>query len=123
MNNSEVKNDVFWQKILQAADSLRNKELENAFKQIVEAICLDPDAPHPHNLLGIYYELSENGNLARRHYRAAYSLDPTFKPACINLERICMDFGNRPTTYDFGDVPSEEPDAHNETKQFNYRRT
>ena len=122
MNNSEVKNDMFWQKILQAADCLRNKELENAFGQIVEAICLDPDAPHPHNLLGIYYELLDNGNLARRHYRAAYSLDPTYKPACINLERICTDFGDRQISYDYGDLPAEETDEHNDNKRLKYRR-
>ncbi|MHB8074065.1 hypothetical protein [Desulfosporosinus fructosivorans] len=51
-------------------------------------------------------------DLARKHYRAAYALDPTFKPAIRNLERIST-FDNRygRDHIDFGDQP--EGDAGN----------
>ena len=63
------------------------------------------DAPQPHNLLGIYYELGGEIDLARRHYRAAYSLDPTFSPACRNLEQISLALSNeRPRIFDFGEA-------------------
>jgi len=39
-------------------------------------------------LLGIIGEITGDLSLAGKHYRAAYALDPTFKPACRNLERI-----------------------------------
>ena len=110
MNNCETDKDIFFQNIKQAAVSLQGKNCDIAYSLIVEAMRINPDAPQPHNLMGIFYELTGNGNMARRHYRAAYSLDPTYKPACSNLERICTDFDNRPRAYDYGDVP-EEPYA------------
>ena len=104
MNKPELANNRFTQCIVRAANSLRSCDYEKFFELVGEAIRINPDAPHPHNLLGIYYELNGDTNKARRHYRAAYSLDPTYKPACKNLEQICMMFdkGN-PHTYDFGD--------------------
>ena len=107
MNNSETSKVIFAQNIQQAAVSLQGENCDLAYSLIVEAMRIDPDAPQPHNLLGIFYELSGNGNLARRHYRAAYSLDPTYKPACSNLERICTDFDNKPHTYDYGDLSED----------------
>ncbi len=109
MNNPNTSIAMFTKCISQAADSLRHCEMEKAHDLIVEAICIDPDAPQPHNLLGIWFELNGNDDKARRHYRAAYSLDPTFKPACKNLEQICTMLKNlKPYSYDFGDEPEEE---------------
>ena len=62
-----------------------------------------PDAPEPHNLLGIWFELKGNEDKAHRHYRAACALDPTFMPARKNLERICRVFDiKNQKTYDYG---------------------
>lgn len=115
MERPKTNKDIFALSIRQAAASLRSKDCDSAYSQIVEAMRTDPDAPQPHNLLGIFYELSGDGNMARRHYRAAYSLDPTYKPACRNLERICMDFDDRLPIYDFGDVP-EDTDTNTSKK-------
>lgn len=109
MNNTEK--DKFTQCIQQATEHLRTKNCDNAYDSIIEAMQIYPNAPHPHNLLGIFYELTGDEHLARRHYRAAYSLDPTYKPACRNLERLCADFDNKPKSYDFGDM-LEEADRH-----------
>lgn len=108
MNRSEIFNEPFIQKIRQAADRLRRYELEDAYPLIVEAIHIDPDAPQPHNLLGIWFELTGDGDKARKHYRAAYALDPTFKPACRNLERICTAFAYGRIPLDFGDGAASE---------------
>ncbi|MEL7566347.1 MAG: hypothetical protein AAGU27_15895 [Dehalobacterium sp.] len=108
MNKPEISSDTFSQYIKQAIDRLRRHELAEAYKLIIEAIHLDPDAPQPHNLLGIWFELNNNEDKARKHYRAAYALDPTFKPACKNLERICTMFQYRPIPYAYGDELEEE---------------
>lgn len=109
MNNSLEFNMMFGQCIDSAVDSLRHKELDKAYDSIIKAICMKPDAPQPHNLLGIWYELNSDGEKARRHYRAAYSLDPTYKPPCKNLERISALFDNsKPYSIDYGDEPEEE---------------
>lgn len=66
-------------------------------------------APEPHNLLGILAETTGNLSLAGRHYRAAYDLDPTYKPAIRNLERITsFDYRVGNTNPDFGDKPEEK---------------
>jgi hypothetical protein len=109
MNNSLELNTMFVQCIDSAVESLRQKELSQAYDSIIKAICMKPDAPEPHNLLGIWYELQSDGEKARRHYRAAYSLDPTYKPPCKNLERISALFDHsKPYAIDFGDEPEEE---------------
>ncbi len=108
MKNSVILNDQFSIYIAQATQCLRNNESEKAFDIIIKAMQMDPDAPQPHNLLGILHELKGDGNRARRHYRAAYSLDPTFKPACKNLEQICTVLDDKkPRVYDFGDRPED----------------
>lgn len=47
-----------------------------------------PDSPVPQNLLGILEEKRFEKDKAIRHYRASYSLDPTYIPAIWNLERL-----------------------------------
>lgn len=118
MNYSEKFTETFIQNIRQATDRLRRYELADAYKLIVEAIRINPDAPQPHNLLGIWFELEGNGDKARKHYRAAYSLDPTFKPACKNLERICTMFEYGRIPYDFGDLPKEENTTEKRNKNY-----
>ncbi len=103
MERCKVFPDLFTQNISQAADRLRRHEFKDAYPLIVEAIRANPDAPQPHNLLGIWFELMGDGDKARKHYRAAYALDPTFKPACRNLERICTMFEYGRIPFDFGD--------------------
>ncbi len=100
--------DVYWQAISNAIDSLRKKNTDNGYKLISKALLLDPDAPEPHNLLGIIAELNGNDSVARKHYRAAYALDPAYKPACRNLERLVMfKWGPQSRDFDFGDTQTD----------------
>ena len=93
------------QSVSQAVSCLQSFRYEKAYELILRAMEERPDAPQPHNLLGIYYELGGNIDLARRHSRAAYSLDPTFRPACRNLEQISLALSSdRPRIYDFGEA-------------------
>ena len=97
--------DIFSQTISDAIASLRKKNMDNGYQMISKALLLDPDAPEPHNLLGILAELKGDDSVARRHYRAAYALDPTYKPACRNLERLVIfEWGPQSRDYDFGDA-------------------
>lgn len=45
-----------------------------------------PDAPQPHNLIGILYEKEGCHVEAMKHFRAAVALDPTYGPANQNLD-------------------------------------
>lgn len=97
--------DIFSQTIADAIEALKNKKIDSGYKLISKVILLNPDAPEPHNLLGILAELKGDDLLARKHYRAAYALDPTYKPACRNLERLVIfEWGRQKRDYDFGDA-------------------
>lgn len=52
-----------------------------------KAIDKNIDAPEPHNLMGVISELRNDLHHAQIHYRAALSLDPTYHPADVNLQR------------------------------------
>ena len=94
--------EAFYKILMSAKESLNKKEIEAFRVKIASAFILDMDAPETHNLIGVMYEILGDENLARKHYRAAYALDPTFKPACRNLERMVLDWKMRPQDYDFG---------------------
>lgn len=103
MKENEILSDEFVSVINEAVESLRRHEIESSRAHIINAITLNFDAPQPHNLLGILYELIGDNLTARKHYRAAYALDPTYKPACRNLERlITFEWGHKKSEIDYG---------------------
>ena len=102
MVKPKSNSDGFHKQIIEAVLKLQNHEYEKSYKLIVIALSDNPDAPEPHNLLGIWFELNHDHETALRHYRAAYALDPTYKPACKNIERICTHSSYDDQSYDFG---------------------
>lgn len=62
---------------------------KNAYKACMNDICyamyLYPDAPEPHNLMGILMEKQKNHMGAIKHFRAALDLDPAYLPAKENM--------------------------------------
>lgn len=113
---NKKNNDTFTLLISQAIGSLKMKDIESSKSIISNAIILDVDAPQPQNLLGILYEIKGNDSLARKHYRASYALDPTYTPACHNLERLVMsEWGPLKRDYDYGDVEKENTQTQDYT--------
>ena len=53
---------------------------------ISNAMGAHPDAPEPHNLLGIVLEKEGDHTEAMKHFRAAWDLDSTYAPARQNLD-------------------------------------
>ncbi|MDA8134732.1 MAG: response regulator [Desulfobacteraceae bacterium] len=51
------------------------------------AIAADPAQPEAYNLLGALLEMDHQRLEALKFYRAALDIDPTFKPAGVNLDR------------------------------------
>lgn len=99
--------------IKEATIELQNRKFDKSYKAILKALNLNPNAPEPQNLLGLWYERRGNNDLARKHYRAAYALDPTYKPASKNLERVCTFFLSKNIPLDFGEDIPEESDKVN----------
>ncbi|RJP79770.1 MAG: response regulator [Desulfobacteraceae bacterium] len=52
-----------------------------------KAIAADPAQPEAYNLLGALLEIKGDWLEAQKFYRAALDIDPTFKPAWVNLDR------------------------------------
>jgi len=101
-----------------ATAALKARDFNRALAGIVEAMGLDMDAPEPHNLLGIYYEMTGDFQAARKHYRAGYALDPSYKPCCRNLERLSgFESGAYLTGRVFGDTGAK---AENKPRQPQY---
>jgi tetratricopeptide (TPR) repeat protein len=108
MNKEEMMSIKFDKYIKEATDNLKNYNYVEAYKFIMNAINENPNAPEPHNLLGIWYEFKGNNDLARKHYRIAYVLNPIYKPATVNLERVSTLFPLKRILVDFGEEMIEE---------------
>lgn len=101
----------FEKKIEQAVNALQAKDYAAAQEYLKYAVFENEknNAPEVHNLYGVLAELTGDLSLAGKHYRAAYALDPAYKPASRNLARITS-FYYRPgeTNPDFGNKPETE---------------
>lgn len=87
---------------------------EKCMEPIKEAMKIYPDAPHPHNLMGIVLEKTGDHKSAMRHFRAAWALEPTYLPARHNLETYGTFFSTGRCAFDESDVPrqeTEQPDV------------
>jgi DNA-binding NtrC family response regulator len=64
-----------------------DRHFDAAIEHLRKAIHLDPGRPEAFNLLGVLMETQGNRYEAQKNYRAAISLDPSYKPALENLQR------------------------------------
>ena len=76
---------------------------------ISEAMKEFPNAPEPHNLLGIVLEKEGDHAGAMKHFRAAYALDPNYIPARQNLETYGTFYAGGKCAFDESDCPKREP--------------
>ena len=70
-----------------AKRSVGDRHFEAALEHVRKAISLDPNRPEAFNLLGALMEIQGDCMEAQKKYRAALSLDPSYKPALENLRR------------------------------------
>ena len=70
-----------------AKRSINHRNLNAAIEHIRKAISFDPSRPEGFNLFGILMEMRGDRLEAQKNYRAALSLDPSYKPALENLSR------------------------------------
>jgi DNA-binding response OmpR family regulator len=85
----DEKNAVDFQSLIELTKRhISDREFANARETARKAIAADPAKPQSYNLLGALLEIKGDGLEAQKFYRAALDIDPTFKPAWANLERI-----------------------------------
>lgn len=80
-------------------------DYESCMEPICEAMEHSPDAPEPHNLLGIVLEKQGKHTAAMKHFRAACALDPTYAPALQNLDTYGTFFSCGKCAFDESDIP------------------
>ncbi|MDO4662197.1 MAG: tetratricopeptide repeat protein [Tissierellia bacterium] len=76
----------------------------NSIELICEAMRSNPNSPEPHNLLGIIFEKKGDHSSAMKHFRAAYALDPSYKPAKYNLDTFGTFFSGGGFAFDEKDL-------------------
>lgn len=85
-------------KKIQANENAELNELVKRIKTMTETGCWEgavhdialhmgkfPHSPIPHNLMGIILEYEGEHANAMKHFRAAFDLDPTYRPAKENM--------------------------------------
>ena len=70
-----------------AKKCIGEREFDAAQEHVRQAIAADSAKPESLNILGALLELRGDWLGALKQYRAALSLDPTYKPAAANLDR------------------------------------
>ena len=70
-----------------AKGCVAERHFEAASEHVKKAISIDSSRPEAFNFLGALYEVQGDKLEAQKNYRAALSLDPTYKPAQDNLSR------------------------------------
>lgn len=69
---------------------IEEKNWDTCMELIPRYMEMYPDSAVPHNLMGIMLESQGHHPEAMRHFRAAWSLDPTFLPASQNIDAYSL---------------------------------
>ena len=89
MNRPFIEYEKELSTLCDSVKQLANKcDYSECEKLIADAMSKFPHAPHPHNLMGILFEIKDDHISAMKHFRAAWSLDPTYTPARHNLDNL-----------------------------------
>jgi len=82
-------------------------DFDECERLICDAMGKAPHAPEPNNLLGILLEKQGDHLLAMKHFRAAWALDPTYRPVRQNLDNYASFCAYSPAAYDESDCKDE----------------
>jgi Tfp pilus assembly protein PilF len=82
---------------------IENGELAECEKLVCNAMERYPHMPEPNNLLGILLERRGDHVLAMKHFRAAWALDPSYRPARQNLDGYGSFYPNKRIAFDESD--------------------
>lgn len=112
MKDNTEKQFSYELNIEKATSAIKKNDYAAALDYIKHAVVENINFPEVHNLLGIIAELNKDLRMAGKHYRAAYALDPTYKPAINNLERITTFLYNADIVEpDYGNMPEPKEEV------------
>jgi len=99
------------QELQPLCDAVRSLVERRAYDECEKLLCdamgRYPHAPEPHNLMGVLQEKLGNHLLAMKHFRAAWALDPTYRPVRQNLDSFASFTSSQPIAFDESDCAAE----------------
>lgn len=87
-------------------------DYDECYQMVCASMSQYPNAPQPHNLLGILYEKESRHGEAMRQFRAALALDPGFRPASQNLNTYGTFYAVGKCAFEDEDCDTEESDGY-----------
>ncbi len=85
------KSATTYEKLMELANKyVGQRDFTQAAEYVRKALAESPQRPEAFNFLGALMEIKREIPEAQKFYRAAISLDPTYEPARINLDRTAM---------------------------------
>ena len=105
-------------KLLQLCERVKRAvesgEFEKAQRDVLAVMGEYPESPIPHNLLGAILEKENKHAAAMRHFRAAYALDPSYRPAKQNLDTLSSLDYHSEVVFEDADCAPEKHSGRNE---------
>lgn len=89
--------------ITSARELIASNEFKECERLIRRAMGDFPDNAVPHNLMGLLYEKKGDHLNAMKHFRAAWALDPSYRPALKNLDSFGTVFSDKVFIFDDDD--------------------
>lgn len=97
--------DDFVSQLSEAKRLLNLQVFEEAWNHLARALELDPKSPDALNLAGVFFEMQEDFDRARKLYGSAIKYGPYYEPAQQNMRRIfeLFHFGSSKEPFAMGD--------------------
>ena len=86
----QVNDEVMTDLCMKVKKYVEEKDWDSCMELIPRYMERYPNSAVPHNLLGIVLESQGHHPDAMRHFRAAWSLNPTFMPASQNIDAYSL---------------------------------
>lgn len=109
---SNKQNEMLHQFCQLAKQLILSGDYEKCHEMACMEICEYPDAPHPHNILGILLEKTGHHAAAMKHFRAALALDASYRPASQNLKNYGTFYSNGRCAFDEMDCDPEGTESY-----------
>ena len=114
---AQVMEETLNSVIVKARKMMQKHELRECEKMIRQSMFDYPDNAVPHNLMGLLYEKKGDHLNAMKHFRAAWALDSSYRPALMNLDCFGSVFSDNIFIFDETDEPVKIVDKQSTTQK------
>ena len=104
LTEKERKQDAFFTHVFAAKRLINLQDFAGAKAHLIRALELNPQSPEVLNLTGVFLEMREEYENAKKHYGRAIAIDKNYEPAQQNMRRIfeLFNFGSSKEPFNLG---------------------